>query len=706
MVSQFIQGISPVVPLIIVIFILILSIFVSWWSYSHSETLSRLKKRSLILLRATSLFILIILLLNPYLLIQITTETSPEIAVYIDNSQSLSIERGQYGGISEYQSILNELNQIEMDGIHKTNYYFSDSVTDEDQLTLSGTRTNINAVLEHLRLNEHRFTAGIIVSDGIVTQDRNPIFAAQNLTIPVITIPVGDTTQVKDIAIADIEYSQNTYTFTAETITVEIQQEGFENEDSEIQWLLDGEILETRNIQFPSSKSSQFFEFYYEFDEPGFYDFEVNIPQKSEEITHQNNQASFTIEVDDNKNNILSLAFDIHPDVGAIRRLIASDQQNELISSTWIAENRFLENDPYSLSNEPDLIVLHGLPPINSDIFLWIESQQSPLVVLQSPSSAPLYSEPGIQGLTGYQIDNPAETIDVQLEYQSLPTQHPITELGNVIGIDRFPTLKMVRSRYNMSSLGQPLLFASFERSDDILPVIISLDAANRRITGVTTYGWHRFEQSPQSETRDFFKNLFTNIISWTSTSSDDQTLEIYPLKDSFTENEGIQVRAELYNERGEPETGAQIEISIYENDVDTPLQSNIMSHQQNENYTADFGNYPRGLYRLSAIATYNDRIVGTAESRVNISESIIEFINTKRDDSTLRSISEVTSGIMLENINFDRIVPFLNSLIDEDSELQPTNDFYYINRNGYWFLIVLILLSTEWLIRRSASLP
>lgn len=705
MVSQFIQGISPVAPLIIILFILVISLFIAWWSYHHLETLSQLKKRSLILLRASSLFVLVILLFNPYLLVESSSDVSSQIAIYIDNSQSLSIERGEYQGLPEYRDIVNRFNQVPLEDFEKTTFLFSDSVYEDDQLTLTGTRTNINSVLEHLRLNEHRFKAALLFSDGIITQGRNPVFAAQNLTIPVITIPVGDTTQVKDIAIASVEYSQNTYTFTGETITVEVQQEGFENEFSDVQLILDGEILETKNIQFPAASSSQILEFYHEFDEPGFYNFQINIPPKPEEYTDQNNQTSFTIEVQDDKTTILSLAFEIHPDVSAIRRLISSDQQNELIASTWIGDNRFLENDPYSLSEEPDLIVLHGLPPTDSIIYQWIESQQAPFLILQSPNSAQLFSGLEIVGLTGFQLVSPTGTIDVQLEYQNHATQHPIMELGN-IATNRFPNLKMVRSTYNLSALAQPLLFASFERSGDSSPVIVAMDASNRRITSVTAYGWYRFEQSPQPEIRQFFKTLFTNIISWTSTSSDRRTLQINPLKNLFTENEMVQVRAELYNERGEPEPAAQIEVSIYENEMDTPIQSFVMSHHQNEIYNADLGNYPRGIYRISAIATRNERIIGTAESRVNVSESIIEFINTKRDDSTLRLISEMTSGMILNDLNFERLLPFLNSLEVEEIDRRFTNDFYYLNRSGYWFLLVLILLSAEWLIRRSASLP
>jgi hypothetical protein len=60
---------------------------------------------------------------------------------------------------------------------------------------------------------------------------------AQNLSIPVITVPLGDTTQVRDIAVADVDYQQTVYTFTRQNIRVEIQQEGYEGEDAVVQLL-------------------------------------------------------------------------------------------------------------------------------------------------------------------------------------------------------------------------------------------------------------------------------------------------------------------------------------------------------------------------------------------------------------------------------------------------------------------------------------
>jgi hypothetical protein len=51
MISAFIQGLSPVLPILSIILILALSLFVAWWSYQHLESIPRGKKVWLVLLR-------------------------------------------------------------------------------------------------------------------------------------------------------------------------------------------------------------------------------------------------------------------------------------------------------------------------------------------------------------------------------------------------------------------------------------------------------------------------------------------------------------------------------------------------------------------------------------------------------------------------------------------------------------------------------
>lgn len=702
----FIQGFSPVLPILIIVLLASASIFLSWWSYNHIQSVSSLKRYSLITLRATSLFILLLLLLNPFFVRENTDFESPTIAVFIDDSQSMTIERGEYSGLESYNQIINQFRDAEHDDFEYEYFLFDDEVTSFEELSGNGFRTNLNSLIDYIREREIGYRASVIFSDGIITNGRNPIFAAQNLSIPLVTIPVGDTTNVQDIAITNVDYIQTVYTQTRQTFTAEIQQEGFEGDETTVQLFRDGELVESQSLTFTAQTSSQTVSFEQEFTETGFFDFEVRVPVKDEEFTDQNNQYSFTIEVLEDKTNILSLAFDVHPDVGSIRRVIGTDQQNELFSSTYLGNNRFVGSNPQEIDEQMDLIVLHGLPTIGSSLFEWLRNQQTPILYIATPNSFQILRSDEITNLTAFYMSNiGSQQIDIQLEPFETSISHPILEIPQT-GLQRFPALKTYRGNYQESSLSQRLLTGSFRGTDSGIPLLIAEDASTNRRASLPAFGWFRFEQSQNADTRQFFEQLITNLVSWTSTSPDRENLTIQPTKSVFSENESVELQATLFNERGEPEPDAVIEVEVVYGDSEEESSVFRMTHRQNESYYADIGNYPQGIYRVEATATKNNRTIGTAETRVRVSQSSAEFLNTKRNDALLNQLAEFTEGLFLQNYDMSRLNDFLenNEIIQHQEEVNE--EIVYVHHSALWFFIVLIFLSAEWLLRRSVSLP
>lgn len=702
----FIQGFSPVLPIILIVLLACMSIFLSWWSYHHIQSVSSLKRYSLITLRASSLFILLLLLLNPFFVRENTDSESPAIAVFLDNSQSMTVERGDYSGLESYNELIDQFRGAERDDFEYEYFLFDDEVASFNELTGDGFRTNLNSLVDYIRERETDYHASVILSDGIITNGRNPIFAAQNLSIPLITVPVGDTTDVQDIAITNVDYIETVYTQTSQTFTAEIQQQGFEGEEATVQLFRDGELIESQNLSFSTQTSSQTVEFEQEFTETGFFDFEVRVPVKDQEFTDQNNQYSFTIEVLEDKTNILSLAFDVHPDVGSIRRIIGTDQQNELFSSTYIGNNRFVGLNPQEIDEEMDLIVLHGLPSIGSSLFEWLQNQQTPILYVATPNSFQILRSDEITDLTAFSMSNIGfQQIEIQLEPFQTSISHPILEIPQT-GLQRFPALETYRGNYRESSLSQILLTGSFRGTDSGIPVLIAEDASTNRRASLSAFGWFRFEQSQNADARQFFEQLFTNLVSWTSTSPDRENLTIQPIKSVFSENESVELQATLFNERGEPEPGAVIEVEVIFGESEDESSVFRMAHRQNESYYADIGNYPQGIYRVEATASKNNRTIGTAETRVRVSQSSAEFLNTKRNDALLNQLAEFTEGLFLQNYDMNRLNDFLESNEIIQNQAEVSEEIVYVHHSSLWFFIVLIFLSAEWLLRRSVSLP
>lgn len=706
MIYAFFQGFNPVLPTLILLFLLTISISVSWWSYNYLSNANSVKKYSLISLRTGSLLILLLLLLNPFITKEDSGRELPLIAVYADNTQSLSIERGQYAGIESYSELMALTNQSLNESFETEYFLFSDEVQSGSDLTLSGSSTHLQRVFEHFQENENRFSGAVILSDGISTMGRNPVFTVQNISKPLAFIPVGDTTSVRDIALSGADVPETIYTFTRTTISFELQQSGFEGEEAAIYVERDGERVLTETQSFTAEKSSHTFQLEEEFSEPGFYTYDIIVPPLESEFTDQNNSRSFTIEVQDDKTEIFSLAFDIHPDVGSVRRLLATDKQNELTNATVLTNGRVVGQNPFTIDNIPDLIVVHGLPEPGSEYTQWINTTTSPIIFISTPGS---YQNN--KSVRNYLNSKPVRAtgsgrmIEIQIENFLGDAEHPILNIPSV-NFQRMPFLITNQSDHSINSGASILFRATYRGEASPYPLLIVNEGINRRMAAVNAYNWYLFEQSPDPDYRQFYTRLFNNIISWTASSPDNNNLVVTPARETYTETEAIKIDARLFNDLEEPEPDATIELSVFEINSDEEFISYRMNHQNSGRYRSDLGRLPSGVYRLQAIATKNGQEIGTDQTSVTVGNSVLEFLNTERNDPLLKQLAQLSNGYFLENREAQQLQNFFNDQFESSASTETTITKIPAYRYSYWFFIILLLLSAEWILRRNISLP
>jgi hypothetical protein len=706
MIYAFIQGVNPVLPTLIVLLLFILSLVIAWWSYSYLVNVIPAKKYLLIALRASTLLILLFLLLNPFITLEDSDNSLPLIAVYADNTQSLSIQRGDFNGMDSYEEQLRSAEQSLNEPFETELFLFDDEVQNSSDLSLTGSTTHLQRVFEHFQENENRYSGAVLLTDGISTMGRNPVFTVQNISKPMVFIPVGDTSDVKDIAISETEFPETIYTYTKSVISFELQQSGFEGEEVAVFVDRNDERIVTESQLFTAEQSSHTFEIEEEFSEPGFYTYDVVVPSLDSEFTDQNNSRSFTLEVQDNKTEILSLAFDVHPDVGSVRRLIASDMQNELTNATVFTNGQVLGQDPLSISNVPDLIVVHGLPEPGSEYSQWLNNSTSPVLYLSTPDTYQngksvrnyLSSKP-------YRATGNGRMINVQIENFLGDADHPILNVPSV-NFQRMPFLITNQSAHALNAGASVLFRATFQREVTPYPLLIVNEGLNRRVAVINAYNWYLFEQSPDPDYRQFYTQLFSNIISWTASSPDNDNLTLTPSKETFTESEAITVDARLLNELSEPEPDATIEISVFEINSDEEIISYRMNHDRRGNYKSDLGRLPSGIYRVEGNATKNGREIGADQTSVTVGNSVLEFLNTKRNDALLKQLANISNGLFLGDGDMQKMQSFFREQVDARVSTETNVTQIPVYRYSYWFFIILLLLSAEWILRRNISLP
>jgi len=706
MIYAFIQGVNPVLPTLIIVLLFILSVAVAWWSYGYLASVTPTKKYLLIALRAGSLLILLFLLLNPFIAREDSDNSLPLIAVYADNTQSLSIQRGDFNGMESYEELLLSAEQSLNDLFETERFLFDDEVLSSSDLSLTGSTTHLQKVFEHFQENENRYSGAVLLSDGISTMGRNPVFTVQNISKPMVFVPVGDTSDVRDVAISETDFPETIYTFTKSVISFELQQSGFEGEEVSVYVERNGERIVTDSQQFTTEQSSHTFEIEEEFSEPGFYTYDIIVPSLDNEFTDQNNSRSFTLEVQDNKTEILSLAFDIHPDVGSVRRLIASDMQNEITDATILPGGQVLGEDPLNISSMPDLIVLHGLPDPGSEYSQWLNNSTSPILYLSTPGT--YQNGKSVQNFLSskpYRATGTGRMINVQIENFLGDADHPILNVPSV-NFQRMPFLVTNQSAHTLNAGASVLFRATYQREISPYPLLIVDEGLNRRVAIMNAYNWYLYEQSPEPDYRQFYTQLFSNIISWTASSPDNDNLTLTPSKETFTESESITIQARLLNELSEPEPDATIEVSVFEISSDEEIISYRMNHDRRGNYTSELGRLPSGVYRVEGNATKNGREIGTDQTSVTVGNSVLEFLNTKRNDALLNQLANISNGLFLENGDMKRLQSFFREQIQARDLTETDVTQIPVYRYSYWFFIILLLLSAEWVLRRNISLP
>lgn len=711
MTSLFFQGFNPIIPLLLGLTLVVVCFGIAWWSYSYLTTITAWKKWGLIALRGSVFIILITLLLNPFFIDRNVETSDPSINVYLDNSQSLTVERGGYSGLENYRSIVDSVMSGFDERFEIKYFLFNSAVNTGREIDGNGTVTNLQSMIDHQIETQDETVAGLLFSDGIYTQGRNPIFSAQNLSKPLFTIPVGDTTDVLDVVISDVEFNAQSYTNTEQSFRVNINQDGFEGETVTVQFLKGGELVQSEQITFSETISNHLLLFTDRHTEPGFFEYEINIPGLEGEFTLQNNREEFTVEVLDDKTRIVSLAFEIHPDVGALRRLIATDQQNELISATRLSNGQSMGEDVTDLETPPDLIVLHGLPEPGDPLLDWIEDQNDiPVVYLMLPSTRRNHNELNDAEFLIYSVQQlRSSTINVHLLQEREPYSHPLLEFSPQ-EFRRFPTLGTYRSGIQESPLADLLFTGEFQRTETGIPVIMTQSVGSRRLAGINAFGWHQFNRTANETVSSFYSTFFTDLLSWAATSPNQQNLTIDPIKPTFTETEDIEIRASLVNERQQAETDAVIEVSVSPVDSEAGSPSDdqrfVMRHSRNGEYRVNIGNLPRGNYQITGNATKADRTIGEDESRFSVSQSMVEFVTTERDDQLLQQLALRTDGLFLDTYSAEPILQYLEENSLDQIVETVTEETRYLSNSPFWFVLALLFLTGEWLIRRTLSLP
>lgn len=671
----------------------IVTLIVSIWYYRKQRWVKEVKpvvRRVLIALRFLSLFLIIILLIGILLESISYKEEKPIFLTLIDNSSSMlnykdsaEVESGviafcndvkaQFGDQFEYETVGLDLETINLDSID-----FNQPSTDLDK-----------AITGVYNQYYNRNIGGVImISDGNYNRGANPIYSGERFKfVPIYTLGVGDTIQKKDARINSV--LANDITFLGNQFPVEVSIEGHKvaGERSIVSISRDGKILKQEEVVFNKENYELIkLNFILNADIVGFSEYTIEIRPLNNESNYQNNLRSFYIEVLDARSKVLLLANGPHPDMGAIKNTLVQDKNLEVITKRKLDNPAQIKEFDLIIWHEPEKgfsdEVLNQITFHNKSVWFIIGPNTSSNIIKRLPI--------GITSQVGRQSD------EVQASYNEQFSRFEFSQKAKERIAD-FPPLLTHYGELNLDKRADIFLYqrvGSVKKKDPLFFFV----AENNKKYGVT-YGeglWRwRIADYMRNQNHLVFDEIVSKTVQYLMVNVNSSKLRI-TLPKEFVEGEDVVVGASFYNESLEPITSVPIELKL--NFKDEELRYNFSPSGQS--YSLNLGALDAGVYNWEASASFE----GKSHSKIGsfvVKKIELEGMDTKSNFMLLNQLSVNSNASFHSLNNYRNLISEIADREDMVTVSSPSTTYHKLIDYIWWLALILLLLSTEWFIRR-----
>ncbi len=301
-------------------------------------------------LRFITLFSLFLLLINPKLKQQNLSIEKPKLSVLVDNSGSIASLEMEEGLRSLVEGLENH-NELQ-EKFDVRFFAFGDAFGPLDTLQFLAKQTNIEEALNKTdELFGDEIAPTVLLSDGNQTYGRDYEFGSRNYSSAIYPMVIGDSTQYTDLKIEQL--NTNRYSFLKNEFPVEVilVYNGKSAVDSRFVIQQGGSMIYSEEVTFSEENNSRTLSFTIPSSRVGLQRYRATIRPISEEKNQTNNSKNFAVEVIDEATNILIVSDILHPDMGAFKKAIETNEQRKVT---------FMEpRDAGAVINDYQLIILN-----------------------------------------------------------------------------------------------------------------------------------------------------------------------------------------------------------------------------------------------------------------------------------------------------------------------------------------------------------
>jgi len=644
----------------------------------------------LISYRIIIFFILGILLFNPVINFSGEKEKKLDWAIFIDNSASIkyhqtpSINAVQLG----IESLVNKLSEKDI-SYHL--YQFADNIqkVNSPQLIGNGVTTNIGIIPETIKQLGNQIAGAVIISDGLITEGKDPIKDFQEFDFPIHTIGIGEGSELVDVTIESIDAPTVVLKSDWVDVNITIQSVGNIGDRLSVSLYNNRELQGSKHIRLMGMESKKEINFRFRPKEIGKQQYEVRISSVEDEIDIQNNRQKFSLLVLKDRYKVALLTGSPNKNTSVLKQKLKNNPRVELDHFIRITETRFQPAIKTFWESPYELIIFDNYPikPLSSNFVRILGkkllSNQSALFLILGPNQT-IVSFNGITSILGVVTED--STIESNRFYWEFVDEQ-IDAGGN------FPPLK------------QNILITGKQVSSDTLAVTEQgwpLWLRNQNGT-IRTMIW----TSPELNTLYFhdqklsqegsFSVIWNQSISWLLKSGGEHENFFRLNKNRYQQGEMVQVTGTQPFEKTQDKT-ENIIINVTHGSTDI-ITRDILYNIEEQRWLGEFRAPGPGEYNYSIQLGSNQDPIQTGTFQ--ILESQIELNQVYLNKKLLATISNSTDGQFFVWDSRDSLFSEINPKVRREFKAEIIK----FNESRVLLIIMILLLCVEWFIRRNRGL-
>ncbi|MBU2951132.1 VWA domain-containing protein [Tamlana agarivorans] len=632
-------------------------------------------------LRFISVFCVLLLVINPsFEQIQLSVE-KPNLVVAIDNSTSIEHLKQNTQTLNFIEGIRNNVALNEKFNVDF--YTFGDQLKVLDSVSFSEKQTNIHNAFKQLsQVYKQSMSPTILISDGNQTYGNDYQFVNSFYKHPIYPVILGDTAQYTDLKIQQLNVNRYAYLkneFPVETIVV---YNGYENVNSKFVVSSNDRVVYSKDLKFSKEDNSKVVHFTMPASKVGVSKYKAEITPLSNEKNTINNTKNFAVEVVNQKTNIAIVSDFSHPDIGALKKSIESNEQrfvsilkpNEVVGQI----NDFQLFILYQPSNRFKL-VFDKFKALNKNYFTIIGVKTNLNFVNNSFENY------------RHEISNQKEDYQAELNTKYNPF------IIEDIGFESFPPL---HSNYGSLHFDHPIDVILNKTVHGVLtnePLLLTFENSGRRealLLGENIWQW-RAHSYLQNQSFHEFDDFVGKLVQYLASNEQKSRLRV-DFQSFYDGNNHVVIKAEYFDKNYVFDARERLNIIITEKDSKSQITRPLIL--KNHHFEVNLSGLEPAKYNFT-VKSKNGNISKSGSFEIleyNVEQQFLNANVSKLEQLADNSLGTPyfianSSGIFNEILGDERYV----SIQKSSRNTIPLIDWKYL------LAIIALSLGVEWFLRK-----